>query len=415
MRTSLRRIIGQLSPATSTDEWLVCVDQIRDERTKVERLLEPDSPDRVYGFNTLLGHLDNQVSSSTDFSQLLDAHAIGPTSESNRDFFTLVSLCKVEQLHHGGTGIHPETYLDLVGSLGRLTGGGRASSASYGSGDVVPAAWWVRDLIANDVLGGTQAGDLICLINGNFYSTAFAIGVTLELCSFLAEFLARYSNAAALPVISAEQHALPDELAAFFRRPPAASTSQLPVSLRDAGPILAAITSSIDHLGESIERRLSRPSGNPLFHFTDKGAEVQSQSSFLDFTLTFALTNAIQVTHLAIGLTQRLLAHLGDADDNSIALVQPPKVGQAIVEIADLRAGMLPARFTGADSLGIEDVRDLALASGKSLQELLEIAREQLDLFDEASAAGANDNRDAQEVASASLKRLLVDAYLVRV
>lgn len=412
MRPSLRRILERVSSPEPRTDWTLRIERIRWEREEVEKLLEQGSSGRVYGFNTLLGHLDAQEASSADFGQLLDAHTVGPTSSCTRAFFTLVALCKIEQLHHGGTGIHPDTYLELVGSIDRLRGDCQASTASYGSGDVVPAAWWVRDLVANRVFSGEHAGDLICLINGSFYSTAYAIDVSLELCEILADFLVRYSAVAVLPAISATLWSLPAELTELFSQPSQALASQLPVSLRDAGPVLAAIISAIDQLGSSIEDRLSRPSGNPLFDFSSDRVTVQSQSSFLDFTMTFALTNAIQVSHLVIGLTQRLLAHIDLGSDDTVALVQPPKVAQAMVEFAQLHAGQLPMRFTGGDSLGVEDVRDLALASGQSLRELLGIAREQLDLLDEAQFAMANDYRRSKGGVADSLRRLLVDGRL---
>src|SRR5699024_5423250 len=131
---------------------------------------------RVYGFNTLLGHLDGIDSGSDSQRNLLQAHLVGSRQSLPAGWGRLLVACKLSQLPVGGSGIHPQTY-NWLSRLNwpdevHLSG---AWTSSYGSGDVVPGAWFVEALVKEFGLKLEFPGDLICLINGNYVSTAVGL------------------------------------------------------------------------------------------------------------------------------------------------------------------------------------------------------------------------------------------------
>lgn len=116
--------------------------------------------------------------------------------------------------------------------------------------------------------------------------------------------------------------------------------------------------------------RLGAGSANPYFVHSEAQTTAHSGNQFLDFELPFALTNLVQTQLLTLGLWQRAIQHWSDGhQDGAHAIVQPPKVAQAYVERALQEAGGLPSKFTGSDSEGIEDLRDLTVQTAiQSLQ-----------------------------------------------
>jgi hypothetical protein len=61
------------------------------------------------------------------------------------------------------------------------------------------------------------------------------------------------------------------------------------------------------------------------------------------------------------------------------------------VERAGLVGGQLPLQFTGSDSDGIEDLRDLSLLTGASVLELAAMARETIALLDSVVPGPSDD------------------------
>ena len=365
-RASLHRVLDFTASYSVPEEWREAGRRLESDRYSVLGILQDPSGPRVYGFNTLLGHLDGETSVVEDQDDLLHAHLVGPTWEVDPHFLRLMTACKLEQLSRGGTGIDPATYQALLDKP-EPDGRDGAWFASYGSGDVVPAAWWVSRRVI-PVAGPLRAGDLISLINGNFVSTAAGVVVVTRLVDVVTRFVAQYvSFAEAGPpaILSGTQleagKALEDLLQLF---PPSSEqrARQLPVSVRDAGAVLRPIVLNLSRLIEALCARLERPSGNPLFAPDAAGRwRAWSQASFLDVQLTLELTNAMQMMHLLCGVTQRLAEHAVEGMEGPRAQVQPPKVVKALVEQAHLVAGVLPAQFTGSDSHGVEDLRDLSL------------------------------------------------------
>lgn len=392
---ALVRVLGAWATRTVDPAWASAVARLETERQAIEKMLNERSAEPVYGFSTMLGHLDREGGLEVTQRSMLAAHLVGPTSALSGDTLRLTTLCKIEQIHHGGCGIHPQTFRDVLGSA-TLTASSAlgAWEASYGSGDVVPAAWWAQSLLSGGVLSELRTGDTIALINGNFFSASWGLLASLEVIDAAARIVAAASVMCRLPSSSPlrrEESARPivqlfDQAQATGAAYPWDRPGQAPVTLRDGTPLVQAALAVTGQLGRALDAVLGAPSANPRFVTVDGAMVAESQSSFLDQRVTFALTAASQLLELVTGMSQRFVEHrtaslqraAGTPDPR---LVQPPKVASALLEqVSSLGSPHL--RFVGADSEGIEDLRDGALLAARMVLSQGKVVREAVDLVD---------------------------------
>ena len=316
----------------------------------------------VYGFSTLLGHLDNMTAVSAEQANLLRGHLVGTPGELSEGDFRLLTAVKVQQLSLGGSGVSPATYEALLEYVDTWTGPAMGAwESSYGSGDVVPGAWWANALFGTVAeAGALPAGDLIALINGNFVSTARSIATTIDLQRVLTSFVQ------VAWTMGDTRHELNVD-GDFEVGPPVwLESGQAPVSLRDPRPLLGNIRSMWGQLIDALWGDLNAASGNPLFTGFDDDVRDVSQSSFLNYELADALSRAITVLVRAGGQLQRYIEHLCSASaelvegPEKVKYVQPPKVATAVH--ADLNRTDTGLRQTYlATSEGIEDACDETL------------------------------------------------------
>ncbi|HLV04997.1 aromatic amino acid lyase [uncultured Georgenia sp.] len=365
-RPALTRVARSLVERRPADRWVEATHRVDTERRAIEEFIAAGTG-HAYGFTTLLGHLDSGTMAAEEQVQVLGAHLVEPSWPAPPELRTLLVATKLEQLHHGGSGVHGATYRALLDAATRSTApvlGGWTTS--YGSGDVIPAAWLVHDLrttTAPDLL--RHPGDLIALINGSFVSTGFSIAAVIALVEQVGTFLDAWLPYCARPTPTGPL----DDLHPQPSAEPLDFTGQAPVSLRDSRPVLDVVVSTVDRLGDSVERRLARPSANPLWSTSSGTARPLSQSSFLDFRLALDLAAAVELAAVVAGHWQRLIEHVCAAlerRDPTRAPVQPPKAAQAVLEQV-VGASGAPRRYSGQDSRGVEDVRDMTLLHAQTL------------------------------------------------
>ncbi|MCI2958165.1 aromatic amino acid ammonia-lyase [Agromyces atrinae] len=403
-RAALGRVVASLATRSPAPAWREARERIVAERATVDGLLSADPVPSIYGFTTLLGHLDAEITGVDDVHAtqrlLLESHLIGDAYDISASVARLVSAAKTEQLHQGGSGIDPDLYDLVVESTTRFDQPIRGAwSASYGSGDVVPASWWASAVVGDRAL---VSGSTIALINGSFYAAAVATLASLKLIdatSRVLALLARHSPVAETAPVRGD--GLPAErlVSVFDRHPsPPPGDAQAPVSLRDSAPVIDTALTTFRHLGSALERRLGRTSANPLFIGEGGSFRATSQSSFLDPVLTLALGDAEQLARLVLGVAHRVSVHTAAAAASTGAarpdLVQPPKVISALIERAD-RLGGRPTRFSGDDSEGVEDLRDGALLSAITVLELARVIEDAVDLLGGAASDDAEEIRRA--------------------
>lgn len=392
---ALARVVSAFATKTPDPAWTSSVAALETERLAIEAMLRdrPDEP--VYGFSTMLGHLDRTGDLGLSQESLLAAHLVGPTSVLSGDVLRLTTLCKIEQVHHGGCGIHPQTFREVLASTTRAPASATGAwESSYGSGDVVPAAWWVRSLLADGSLGELRTGDTIVLINGSFVAATWTVVAGLQVADVAAQIIAAATVMCRLPRSSPlHVDGLAHPIVRAFREAqesgaayPWDRSGQAPVTLRDGTPLVQAALSATDQLGRALDAVLGGPSANPRFLDVDGAMVAESQSSFLDQRVTFALTGVSQLLQLVTGVAQRFLEHRTASLQRAAAfpepaLVQPPKVASALLEQVSV-LGAPNLRFVGADSEGIEDLRDGALLAARHVLRQVEIVRDALDLLD---------------------------------
>lgn len=369
----------------------VARDRIAAERDAVDRLLSDAATPPVYGFTTLLGHLDDTSAAIDDQLGLLEAHLVGPTTMLPAEWGRLLARVKLAQLAHGGSGIHPQTHAALLaaaapGSFDDAPLQGNWTT-SYGSGDVVPGAWLVAALRA-DGLQLRHSGDLIALINGHFVSTAAALVVVDRFSALAAEAL--------------------DTVRTAHRE---STGVQPPVTLRDPDPLEAAVEASLSGLLVALRDRLSDMGGNPRFEFSAAGVRTVSAADFLDFRLTGALTQAVQTcgqlgAYLKAVVRERTA---GDAHDAN-ARVQPAKIAEALLrEISEIA---LPTGFALSESDGVEDVADFSLATARGLARALARLDALLELAASVAPGGSRTHRTGVLDAAVGLEPADADAVL---
>lgn len=384
---AIPQIISDLNISfSSADEEMIS----QQRKSVTEYIMKEDSLP-VYGFTTLLGHFDNRPIDIHSQNSLLDAHLVGEQESFPPEWGELLLLCKIRSLQAGGSGIHPETYSCLVKAYKNKDMNNHmwdgAWTSTYGSGDVVPASWFVKNLQDYHGLELKHPGDLIALINGNFISTAFSIIGALQFNQTAYESLH----------LIEQVHA--------HHTDKGSRTVQLPVTMRDLSPIFHQVQYTLDNLSERIIERLNRPSGNPLFLDKGDGLRPYSQSSFLDFTLSSALLNAQHVC-IQLGAYLKGSIHLRETthtDDPATTPIQPTKIAQAHIYKIIQAVSSSSLGYSISESNGIEDVCDLTVLNASGIIKSTQALQELIGLCKSEMKAGSilfKDNPSSQKTLS---------------
>lgn len=385
----LKRVLAAAAGGRPDLGWEQARSTIDAERHGVMSGIEAQPGRPVYGFTTLLGPLDRHSASEIGPQEVLDGHLVGSPHPVPAFWWHLIHAVKLEHLSLGGSGISPETYEKVLASFGDYRDQPLDLHASYGSGDVVPAAWWTAGVLGR---APEPPGDLIALMNGSFVSVGVSICALLRLEQVLPE-------AVALLVAEGRVHAAlaPKEdrqLIASLEalQSTAHSSVQLPVSLRDVGSWLLPLIACVERAETAIADRLSRPSANPLFILEDGVGVPVSQSSFLSLDLRFAMDSVLSATAMTGGLLQRAVESVFGPDGvgpdvSEMRFVQPAKVVHALhLEMETL---VTPYEFTGSMSGGVEDLWDGVLIRARQLEQMVTLLEKQLAVVQSAMGPAA--------------------------
>lgn len=202
------------------DEWERALPRIESERRRVVEYIRKGG--QAYGFTTLFGHLDSIGATQAESLSLFEAHLVGtpePIGEFAARGIATIKLC---QLSLGGSGISTETYQHLLFAFGQNLAHTEVNlRGSYGSGDVVPGAWFVRAIFGQSP--EFQSGDLMALINGSYIPAGVILGHQSEIERIFHQSYRAVEESARLATKN-QTHAV-----------------QLPVSLRDVTQLSAHI------------------------------------------------------------------------------------------------------------------------------------------------------------------------------
>lgn len=347
--------------------------QLSREREAIDKLIDSDNPPAIYGFTTLLGHLDNQSMTAEAQQDLLQVHLVGPEEYLPASYCNLLAVVKTRQLLNGGTGVSPEAFSMLSNTSWNEPVGGNWLG-SYGSGDVVPGAWFVKALMQENPGIVLKPGDLIAFMSGNFSSVAVSIVGSATMDGMHNDI----DSIAAVVDNTLSEHD---------------GSIQRSVSTRDMSPMFNELHDSSRQLKDSIIDALQRQSGNPLFVVNDEGATPVSNSSFLDFNLRASLIRATHATAIAhtylLGMT-RSVEKL--QSESSTTLVQPTKIMSANHKRLEEVSAGLTSSYSIVESGGVEDVCDLTIHGAMALLKSQSILRESIEImYDVLSVITGND------------------------
>ena len=368
------------------NDILNALDIITYERTIIEEEVIKGGK-QVYGFITLLGPNDDVSITSADQQELLEAHCVGIPEELDPLIASSILGVKLIQLSNGGSGISTEAYSWLLRIASADNIVIRADlDASYGSGDVVPGAWFTSSVFPKNYVW--EPGDVIALISGNYISTALLYVVLTRFIECYASFLGAVSNHILSPVtVGGEKFfdGKPDNL--FKERGAWNDPPQLPVSIRDSQPFLQAGERVMLDMLEILNMSLSQFTGNPIFVSDENGLHCYSQSSFLNFSAKSCLQNAHDVLSIISSYLQRVTEYLSEnireesnrTNYQALKAVQAPKVSEAIR--INIQSRVLPNNLSGSMPGGVEDIWDNSLMSSKIVLESIVLVHKQIQIL----------------------------------
>lgn len=355
------------------------VELIARQRRAVNDYLGRDDVPPVYGFNTLFGHLDGYTATVDHQRELLDGHLIGPCHDIDEFEFRVITATKLAQLTAGGAGMSAHTFNAIVASLGKKVGPQTGAwLSSYGSGDVVPASWWLQRVVGDK--HRFESGDVMAGINGNFVSTAQVIMAIHEIRQPLLRLFDGYLSVA-------DTTACGDHFEVERHAGLGAGDVQLPVSIRDPFPVVTLVDEAVEKMVVAVDSALNTPSGNPMFVFDDNGVIPTSQSSFLNYPLRASVDAMAQSVTALVVAGQRAVAHVCAVRSRELSpiqafrFVQPPKVATSIVQQTN---HLLFSNNIGhiVESNGIEDMADGALLAAHRLRRSAPLVTAMADILD---------------------------------
>lgn len=386
----LSELRGYVQHGVVPQRWSDALSLIAEERREVLQALgSTKNTAGVYGFTSMLGPNDHKSMPSEQQHIMLSGHHVGIPMELAENEARAVLASKIIQLSNGGTGISDSRYQDLL-DISKLPclEVEMDLEASYGSGDVVPAAWWVRSLWAEDTCW--HPGDLISLINGDFISNAFSYLVFEKILQNFAYFVNLTCGIYKQFIPGVPANRLDIFINSYYEAHDGwDSPPQLAVSQRDVFPILHSATSNLYNFADALEVAYLAHSGNPIFIRDADGIVAKSQSSFLNLELSGSLhgVNALiaQISASVQRATEIVCSNNlcggDDFRDSTLRLVQFPKVSEAYkLQISS----PLTMNYSGSMSGGVEDFWDLNLINSREILRKMGILEKQLLLLEQS-------------------------------
>lgn len=368
MAFTLSELRNAVQRTAEPQAWATRAAALADERQRIEQFV--DCGGQAYGFTTLFGHLDAIKREREAILNLYQGHLVGHPKLLDPKIARGIVVVKLCQLSNGGTGISLSSYERLrEGYASGLDDVRVDLRASYGSADVVPGAWLVNSIFgeASDL----HRGDLMALINGAYVPAGVLLGSLNQ-----------------LETVASRALSLTAEAREVSKKLQKSVDVQLPVSLRDLAPLYEAVNHAREQLETALLRAANRRSGNPMFQIDDGAVRPVSNSSFLDFQLTFALAAAQEAALvIAAYVTSATRWVCGLAEEAADELQRPlfvqlPKVAKAYED--QLLSRSAGTGYSQNESLGVEDISDSSLRRVLDLVENATVLDSVTDLLEEA-------------------------------
>ncbi len=390
------RVLAELSEARA---------HIAEQYQAFEDIMAADAPPHIYGVNTLPGHREGEPMPA-DFASsyqrnLIHNHCLTQTEFVDGETAHFIHLAKCLTISAGGALISPDLYqilLDLSADpdfAPQIPAG-----ASYSSGDVIPAAYWARSVLAARPDYDLKPGEGMALINGAFVH----IGTALAGFSRLEKAWTTYLDTTRqfLRHVPANDafltHASHPRVEAALRfitetsGYPAPGDLQPPVSVRAIPQTLSAFHTSIAGFARELLASLSQPSSNPRIGKTGQGdVRILPSGSFVAPSLSLATGQVIDsVLMLGWTLVRRMeyflsgqvegVARDGTGPNDPIGLIQWPKLAAANLEHMRMLHSRRVFASGGATSYGVEDFWTYGMIVAQQLSGCLDTLMDILEL-----------------------------------
>lgn len=396
---NVRNLISHIHKRTIPKQWESARERINKDANHLDNMLKRTSPPKIYGVNTLVGHLDNVSINEQEVNafqhELLENHAIG-IGESYSDYeIKCITYAKLHAFSLGGSGITPDLYDHLV----RIVKEQKfplhvPKSSSYSCGDVIPASHWASEITAKlhkEYKYDLKRKEGLSLINGSFVHVGIAIAKLSHIQSVLA--LYNFNSVQYAKILNNNQDTytknvllneddsmhLPLHLLKEASEIDWQYNVQHPVSIRSYPQVASALFNSIKSYMNAIEEQLTRRSDNPIVLFEED--TPISQASFLAPMISLATSQLMDALLLTMWQVERRVHFLLSGEisgiplnardkDNQLGYIQVPKLISAKLEESRLQSGRRTFASGSSTSYGIEDIWTNGLSVLETLDDL---------------------------------------------
>lgn len=384
--------LTQLVSSSLNNELLyvddVVIERISTDYKLMQQVLESDRS--TYGFNTLVGHKDNEKMDYDDYlNQLLRSHLVGFGEKFSKKETQFIVNSKLLSWMAGGTGVSPKTFEKLYSNSIDLNFNPKIpKKCSYSSGDVIPATHLLNDFMNFNNYRDFSNTDIMPFINGNFVQIGYAASLIDQINKFWSLFIygslvsslcfgANNSNYH----LNSNTSELNSRLLSLLKSINANDKkTQDIITIRSLPQQFENFIKNSHCYFNVLNAYLSKPSGNPLFDSTL--FDSISQASFLALDLTDSVLSMINSVKLlmvsSINRTTYMLSgklsHIPadcSLSNTDLGLIQIPKLMMSIEERVSLRLPPSSVYSAKSTSNGIEDLWNNGLICISSLDEIL--------------------------------------------
>jgi histidine ammonia-lyase len=400
-KIKIEEIYESLQRKQVPSSWTENKGRIEKDFEHLQCMLQKDHPPKIYGVNTLVGHLDTEILSTNNEirefqKQLIENHLIGTEPYFSRFTASCIGFVKINQISNGGTCISPDLYQLLLQVIFEENFQPKIPMhASYSSGDVIPGAHWAYELltfISKKENYSFKPKEGISLINGSYVHVGYVLSLFKELNNCWKQFV--YNSFLNSMLVKAYKTNYLEYLNHGSSTPVYKSLQRLvsllgddneykrqdPVSIRSLPQIFMVVSNSIKSLKDTLEEEINRRSDNPLI--VHEFEIPLSQSSFLSPMLTIETSKLIETLLMTMWHIERRIHYLlsgtikniplnGSTKENPLGFIQIPKLITSILEEARLEGGRRVFASGGSTSYGIEDFWTFGVHTTHVLKNLL--------------------------------------------
>ncbi len=374
---------------------------IKQQHKLLSELAKDPEKHKIYGVNTLLGHVDNlsiSFEKASMFQQLLIRnHALQATSRYYDDQTSKhITFARAWFYSQGGGGISLQLYDILLQAINDNKFRPKIpADLSYSCGDVIPGANWATALMEyaeKEHNYALQPKEGLSLINGVFVQAGTAVATTrmtqaiwkaIMQCGKINAILCDANQSNYSNFICENSNDILSDINHYFRRNHSLNRTyniQDPVSIRSFPQAAAGLHFAAGNFFNAIDTALQRRSDNPLIDDNDSAALSQGSFIMTEMSLAAAqLTDAIlmmawiserRLNHVLSGKVKDIPVNFSFSPEN-LDFIQLPKMASAILENMRKYAGIKTFSSGSSTSYGLEDFWSFGLQNINTLREVI--------------------------------------------